>query len=60
MVSKSSLIPNSELQRVDGIEIHNTLLLNLPDEEWQSVYSKLVFLPIRTHDVLNQDGEAIN
>lgn len=44
---------------VDGNTLENELLLNLPDKECHAIYSELVFLPLRTHDVLNEDGAAI-
>jgi CRP-like cAMP-binding protein len=44
---------------VDGNRLENELLLNLPDKECQAIYSQLVFMPLRTHDVLNEDGESI-
>jgi CRP-like cAMP-binding protein len=44
---------------VDGNKLENHLLLNLPDKERQLIYSQLVFLPLRTHDVLNEAGAPI-
>src|ERR1035438_2712996 len=44
---------------VDGARLENELLLNLPDKECQAIYSQLVFLPLRTRDVLNEVGEPI-
>jgi CRP-like cAMP-binding protein len=44
---------------VDGTKLENELLLNLPDKECKAIYSQLVFMPLRTHDVLNADGESI-
>ena len=44
---------------VDGARLENELLLNLPDKERQAIYSQLVFLPLRTRDILNEVGELI-
>lgn len=44
---------------VDGNRVENTLLLDLPDRECQAIYSELVFMPVRTHDVLNEAGAPI-
>ena len=47
------------VMEVDGNTLENDLLLNLPDKECHAIYSELVFLPLRTHDVLNEDGMSI-
>ncbi len=44
---------------VDGNRLENELLLNLPEKEYQAIYSQLVFIPLRTHDVLNEAGAQI-
>jgi CRP-like cAMP-binding protein len=49
--------PNST--EVDGNILVNEILLNLPEKECQAIYSQLVFLPLRTHDVLNEAGAPI-
>ena len=60
MVKKSpSKSANSFLKHLDGNGLHNTLLLNLPARECEAVYSQLVFMPLRIHDVLNEAGEPI-
>jgi CRP-like cAMP-binding protein len=51
--------PGSGVAEVDGTKLENELLLNLPDKECQLIYSQLVFLPLRTHDVLNEAGAPI-
>ncbi|MGA8273563.1 MAG: Crp/Fnr family transcriptional regulator [Candidatus Sulfotelmatobacter sp.] len=51
--------PNSGGTEVDGNKLENDLLLNLPDKECQLIYSQLVFMPLRTHDVLNEAGAPI-
>ena len=35
------------------------LLLNFPVKECESVYYRMVFMPLRTHDVLNEMGQTI-
>jgi CRP-like cAMP-binding protein len=60
MVKRSpSKSANSFLKHLDGNGLHNTLLLNLPARECEAVYSQLVFMPLRIHDVLNETGEPI-
>jgi FixJ family two-component response regulator/CRP-like cAMP-binding protein len=44
--------------QTDG-NLQNKLLLNLPDAELKLIFPRLVFLPLRTLDVLNEAGEAI-
>src|SRR5258708_21772275 len=44
---------------IDGSPVNNELLLNLPTREWAAIFSKLAFLPNRTHDVLHEAGEPI-
>jgi CRP-like cAMP-binding protein len=44
---------------VDGNKLDNGLLLNLPEKEGRAIYPQLVFLPLRTHDVLNEAGAEI-
>ncbi|MFZ0322251.1 MAG: Crp/Fnr family transcriptional regulator [Candidatus Sulfotelmatobacter sp.] len=48
-----------ERREVDGSILDNELLLDLPEKECQAIFSKLVFLPLRTHDVLNEAGAPI-
>lgn len=44
---------------IDGIPVVNELLLHLPAEEQNAIFAKLIFLPMRTYDVLHEAGEAI-
>lgn len=44
---------------VDGTVVKNELLLNLPEKECRAIYPHLVYLPLRTHDVLNEAGAEI-
>src|ERR1700729_3164551 len=55
----SNLQLKSGRREVDGNVLENELLLDLPDKECQAVYSQLVFMPLRTHDVLNEAAAPI-
>jgi CRP-like cAMP-binding protein len=44
---------------VDGTQVENELLLNLPSGECEVIFPELTFLPLRTHDILHEPGEAI-
>ena len=59
MVKSRNVRPRSNGRMVDGQIMENELLLHLPEKERRAVYSQLVFLPLRTRDVLNEDGAAI-
>lgn len=60
MLKKSPAVATSPQQKhVDGNILHNVLLLNLPVKEYEPIYSRLVFMPLRTHEVLNESGETI-
>jgi len=54
-----ALRPRFHQVEVDGTALENELLLDLPDKECRAIYSELVFLPLRTHDVLNETGAPI-
>ena len=43
----------------DGATVENLLLLNLPEKEWRTIYSQLVHMPLRIHDVLNEMAAPI-
>ncbi|HEY7616071.1 MAG TPA: Crp/Fnr family transcriptional regulator [Terriglobales bacterium] len=44
---------------VDGHALHNEILLGLPGEECDSVFSKLQLVQMRTHDVMHETGGPI-
>lgn len=44
---------------VDGNQLDNQLLLTLPNEECRIIFPRLVFLPLRSRDALNETGEPI-
>ena len=55
----SNLRLKSGRRELDGNVLENELLLDLPDKECQAIYSQLVFMPLRTHDVLNEAAAPI-
>lgn len=59
MVRKLPVIRPKPDGHADGNLIKNKLLLNLPDGECRKIIPHLVFLPLRTHDVLNEVGQPI-
>jgi CRP-like cAMP-binding protein len=50
---------NGKPLAVDGVPVENEILLNLPAAEQASIFSELVFVELRTHDVLHEAGEPI-
>ena len=44
---------------VDGTLVRNELLLSLPPEDWESVFSELSSVQVRTHEGLHEPGEPI-
>jgi CRP-like cAMP-binding protein len=44
---------------IDGVPVENEILLNLPSDEQASIFPELVFVQLRTHDVLHEAGEPI-
>jgi CRP-like cAMP-binding protein len=57
MVNKSTRtrVPsNGTPPNIDGIAVENELLLDLPPNERDVIFSKLTFLPLRTHEVLRE------
>jgi CRP-like cAMP-binding protein len=44
---------------VDGTLVRNELLLSLPPEDWESIFSELTSVQLRTHEVLHESGEPI-
>ncbi|GEM_PF-4045415 len=60
MVRKSSIFHmNSQHKHFDRNALHNTLLLNLPFKEYESVSSLWVFMPLRTHEVPDRNKAPI-
>lgn len=62
MANKTSLIrskANGRRLAVDGVPVENEILLNLPAEEQASIFPELVFVELRTHNVLHEAGEPI-
>ncbi len=44
---------------IEGNPVRNELLLGLPSQECDSIFSQLTFVQLRTHDVLQESEEAI-
>ena len=63
MVNKASSIRVSSngkgRPQVDGSSMENELLLGLPSNEGDSIFSKLTFVQLRTHDVLHESEAPI-
>ena len=63
MVNKQSRVRVSSdgkgRPQVDGSSMENELLLGLPSNEGDSIFSKLTFLQLRTHDVLHESEQPI-
>ena len=63
MVNKASRVRVSSdgkgRPQVDGSSMENELLLGLPPNEGDSIFSKLTFVQLRTHDVLHESEERI-
>jgi CRP-like cAMP-binding protein len=66
MVSKTSPSRSSTASTLknlrkdgDGNAIHNRILLGLPKKEYDLVLSKLVFLYLRLHDLLQEAGQPV-
>jgi len=57
--SKSNGKALAAIAVIDGIPVLNELLLGLPANERDSIFPALVYLPLRTHDMLHEPGEVI-
>jgi CRP-like cAMP-binding protein len=44
---------------IDGIQVHNEILLGLPSSEREQLYSKLEFVRLKTHHVLHEPGDIL-
>jgi CRP-like cAMP-binding protein len=56
--SAASVLTNSRNDG-DGNTVHNKILLGIPNKECDFVFSRLVFLNLRLHDVLQEAGQPI-
>jgi CRP-like cAMP-binding protein len=57
--SRSKKASNHSARRVDGREVLNKILLDLPNEEWAVICAKLEFLDLPTRTILNEAGLPI-
>jgi len=55
----ASRISQKSIPLIEGNPVRNELLLGLPSQECESIYSELTFVQLRTHDVLQETEEAI-
>ena len=62
MANKTSIIrsrANDKPLAIEGVPVKNEILATLPAEEQASIVPELVFVELRTHDVLHEAGEPI-
>jgi len=57
--SSAALAPTNSRNDGDGNSVHNKILLGIPNKECDFVFSRLVFLNLRLHDVLQEAGQSI-
>jgi hypothetical protein len=43
----------------DGNHIHNTILLDLPHKEYETLFPKLEFVRLKTRHVLHESGDTL-
>ena len=56
---RGKVAANRPVPNIDGVPVEGDLLLGLSSNECDSIFPKLIFLPLRTHDVLREPGEPI-
>jgi CRP-like cAMP-binding protein len=56
---RNSVAPKNSRNDGDGNQVHNKILLGLPNKECDFVLSRLVFVNLRLHDVLQEAGQSI-
>jgi CRP-like cAMP-binding protein len=61
VMATRSILPvvSRKLPQIEGNPVRNELLLAIPPGEFGSLFSQLTFLPLRTHDVLQESGQPI-
>jgi CRP-like cAMP-binding protein len=59
MAKKSPSLVNGPPAGMDGHKMHNEILLSLPANERDVVFSKLEFMEMKTHTVMSEVGEPI-
>jgi CRP-like cAMP-binding protein len=59
MVPSRSRVSQTAPPLIEGNPVRNELLLGLPKQECDSIFSELTFVQLRTHDILQETGEPI-
>jgi CRP-like cAMP-binding protein len=59
MAASRTRVSKKGLPLVEGNPVRNELLLGLPSQECDSIFSELTFVQLRTHDVLQETEEPI-
>jgi CRP-like cAMP-binding protein len=59
MVPSRTRVSQRAAPLVEGNPVRNELLLGLPSQECDSIFSELTFVQLRTHDVLQETEEPI-
>lgn len=59
MASPSSRIRKKAPPQIEGNLVRNELLLSLPEQECDAIFQHLTFVPLRTHDVVQETEEPI-
>jgi len=59
MVPSRSRVSQSAAPLIEGNPVRNELLLGLPKQECDLIFSELTFVQLRTHDVLQETEEPI-
>src|SRR5712671_6578634 len=59
MVPSRSRVSQSAAPLIEGNPVRNELLLGLPKQECDLIFSELTFVQVRTHDVLQETEEPI-
>ena len=59
MVASRTRVSKKDLPLVEGNPVRNELLMGLPSQECDSIFPELTFVPLRTHDVLQEAEQPI-
>src|SRR6202051_5217880 len=59
MVPSRTRVSRKAAPLIEGNPVRNELLLGLPSQECNSIFSELTFVQLRTHDVLQETEELI-
>jgi CRP-like cAMP-binding protein len=59
MVPSRTRVSQGAAPLIEGNPVHNEILLGLPSQECDFIFSELTFVPLKTHDVLQEAEEPI-